>query len=288
MNINLNKTRGLSGCKLMLLDNGKVLRKTSSNVNYNNRLEKQMFKQIEFTNRVFLNSIKTPRVVNYGIENKLYFFEMDYINGDNPYDVFISGSKINLDNFTQYLIKYIEELVKESNIIDCENFVSAQNEKLKMLSTRSNYKGLIDYLLNYTSRNRFFFSESICHGDLTIANMIYSNNYIYLVDFLDSYLNGPVIDLVKLKQDLYHGWSLLISDSYSENEVYRARQSSIYVWKCISKMFEHIIDSNVFDLIEITNFLRIEPYISQDLKPLLHNIIKSLPIYEEFDSSYGR
>jgi hypothetical protein len=272
----------------MLLDNGRVLRKTSPNVNYNSRLEKQMFKQIEFANRVFSNSIKTPRIVNFGIENKLYFFEMDYINGDNPYDVFISGSKIDLDNFTQYLIKYIEELVNESNIIDCEKFISVQNEKLKMLVARSNYKELIDYLLDYTSRNRFVFSESICHGDLTIANMIYSNNYIYLVDFLDSYLNGPVIDLVKLKQDLYHGWSLLISDSYSENEVYRARQSSIYVWKSISKMFQHIINSNVFDLVEITNFLRIEPYISEDLKPLLHNIIKSLTIYEEFDSSYGR
>ncbi len=288
MNFDLNKTRGLSGCRLDLVRDGKILRKTSPTSEYNVRLEKQMLKQQYFHKNVFLEGIKTPRIIDYGLCNGFYFFEMEYIYGQNPYDLFITGTKTDIDSFINYITKYIEDSIKNSSVIYLEKFKSVQISKLKSLKENSFHKKLIDYLIEYTLNNNFEFYESICHGDLTIANMIYSNSNIYLLDFLDSYLNGPIIDLVKLKQDLYHNWSLLISESYTEFEVYRSRHISSYVWECIYNVFKEIIDTKTFNLLEISNFLRIEPYIREDNKLLLYNIIKKLVIYEEFNNTDGR
>jgi hypothetical protein len=117
--------------------------------------------------------------------------------------------------------------------------------------------------------------------------MIYYDNNIYLIDFLDSYINSPIVDLVKLKQDLYHNWSL-INSNYTEQECYRARQISFFIWDKISKDYSTYINTLEFKIIEAINFLRIEPYINGDMKLLLNKIIKSLQIYEEFNNTNGR
>jgi hypothetical protein len=47
-----------------------------------------------------------------------------------------------------------------------------------------------------------------CHGDLTLSNVILdSASGISLIDFLDTYLETPLQDVAKLKQDFVYGWS---------------------------------------------------------------------------------
>jgi hypothetical protein len=47
-----------------------------------------------------------------------------------------------------------------------------------------------------------------CHGDLTLSNVILdSASGIILIDFLDTFLETPLQDVVKLKQDFVYGWS---------------------------------------------------------------------------------
>ena len=49
------------------------------------------------------------------------------------------------------------------------------------------------------------------------------------------------------------------------------------------------VESDEFRIIEALNFLRIEPYIRDEKMRLkLDEIIKKLPIYEEFNSADGR
>lgn len=47
-----------------------------------------------------------------------------------------------------------------------------------------------------------------CHGDLTLSNLILDPvSGITLIDFLDTFLESPLQDVVKLKQDFVYGWS---------------------------------------------------------------------------------
>ena len=50
-------------------------------------------------------------------------------------------------------------------------------------------------------------NSGYCHGDLTFENIIINNNKVYLIDFLDSYVDSPIIDISKIKQDLILNWS---------------------------------------------------------------------------------
>lgn len=47
-----------------------------------------------------------------------------------------------------------------------------------------------------------------CHGDLTLGNLILDASLgLTLIDFLYTYLETPLQDVAKLKQDLVYGWS---------------------------------------------------------------------------------
>ena len=47
-----------------------------------------------------------------------------------------------------------------------------------------------------------------CHGDLTLSNLILNSAMdITLIDFLHTYLESPLQDVAKLKQDFVYGWS---------------------------------------------------------------------------------
>ena len=52
------------------------------------------------------------------------------------------------------------------------------------------------------------FPMGACHGDLTLSNVILDPAAgITLIDFLDTYLETPLQDVAKLKQDFIFGWS---------------------------------------------------------------------------------
>lgn len=47
-----------------------------------------------------------------------------------------------------------------------------------------------------------------CHGDLTLSNVILNPvDGITVIDFLDTFLETPLQDVAKLKQDFVYGWS---------------------------------------------------------------------------------
>lgn len=285
MNFELNKRKGLSGCNLILMND--VVRKSSSNINYNSRLFLQMEKQKSFSS-IVIEGIKTPKIINSGYDDDIFYFDMEYIFGHQPFDVFISGTKTEIDNFIKYLNNYFNFLFTSSiQNVDIYYFKSENINKLNSLNDKSDYKEFINYLIYVVSNlESKIFIKSECHGDFTIANMIYYNNNIYLIDFLDSFINSPVVDLVKLKQDLYHNWSLLNSN-YTDQEFYRARQISMFIWEKLKIKYSDYINTPEFKIIEAINFLRIEPYINGDMKLLLNKIIKSLEIYEEFNNTNG-
>lgn len=285
-NINITINKGLSGCKIEFNEKLNLVKKTSSNTLYNNRLDNQIKKQFLFSN-FSISGVDTPKIIDV-FRKDIYYFNMQYISGQSPFDLFIYGSKSEIDIFTQSVINYFNFILSSKRDQDIYEFKLKTKQKLNLLYTDSKYKNFIRFLINKndnTTSKTFY--KSFCHGDLTISNMIVKNNKLYLIDFLDSFIDTPIIDIVKLKQDLFYNWSLDNIENYTGQDLYRANQVSKFLWDKISLIYKDIIETMEFDLIESLNFLRIEPYIYTDMSSSLDKIIKSLKLYEEFNSSDG-
>jgi hypothetical protein len=118
--------------------------------------------------------------------------------------------------------------------------------------------------------------------------MIYMKGDLYLIDFLDSFIDSPLIDLAKLKQDLFYDWTLDCHIDYTQNQRLRIKQICRRIWRAVENEMSQSILTEEFRIVEALNFLRIEPYTKNEkIRLKLDETIKKLPIYEEFNSTNG-
>jgi len=92
-----------------------------------------------------------------------------------------------------------------------------------------------------------------CHGDMTLSNMIFGKD-IYLIDFLDSYIESPTLDLIKLRQDTHLYWSLNMIDKTTDLTKIKLGLNYIDNWILDNYKIED------YELLQIINLLRIYPY----------------------------
>jgi thiamine kinase-like enzyme len=109
------------------------------------------------------------------------------------------------------------------------------------------------------------FSEikpGVCHGDLTFENIIIAKQDIYLIDFLDTFLETPLADISKLFQDLIVGWSFrekILKGSINKNE-----QIKIHYFKdSMCENIEQTVNWEFVNIYLIIDLLRIIPYTKQ-------------------------
>jgi hypothetical protein len=98
---------GLSGCKLEVLSDN-TIRKYSSSENYNQRLTIQIDKQNLFSKYIFTN-IDTPKIIKK-YEDKLIYFDMEYIMGCDYYEYFSVTSSTGIQKIFNFLDEYFEFL----------------------------------------------------------------------------------------------------------------------------------------------------------------------------------
>lgn len=276
----MNKLKsGLSGCRLEILDN-KTIRKYSSSAEYNNRLSLQCDKQILFSNLI-LKNIDTPKVYSFN-KDQLYFFDMEYVCGVSFFDYF-SNSNINeIDFVIDTLFGYFDFLITTKRDCKINNQIL---EKINALKEKTNYLKYLCFIEQYVLENQIIIPKTFCHGDLTFSNILFHKNRLFFIDFLDSYVDSFICDLVKLKQDLFYLWNLKVQDCHTlrMSQIYR------YIWDKIYNRYSFFIKDRSFDLLDSLNLLRIEPYLTNHShRVILDKIIKSCSLYEEFDRTYGR
>lgn len=268
---------GRSGCKVEIIknDGATVVRKSSFVESYNTRLIRQVQKQKSFIPNSIFN---TPEVL-YENSDDPFYFDMEYIPGEKYSDLFIRLSKNDLDIIVKHLIKYFDDNLKQSIKSECD--ISVFKNKAESLKKELSAKGKLDSYINMVLDGLIFdiphfpFPFGYCHGDFTFSNMIFLNGSVFLVDFLDSFINSPLIDLVKLRQDTCFKWTLLIDN---ETEHYKRDKS----WQ-IMNYFDNIITDHFFKnpfyiawytYLQKFNLLRILPYLSE--KKEIQIIINSL------------
>ncbi len=269
---------GLSGCKLEFL-NDYTVRKYSSATDYNCRLISQAHKQIFFSNYI-LRNINTAKVHKINKEG-IYFFDMEYIPGLSFDDYFSICNIFDIDFVVETLFSYFDFLILSSKLHKINKQLL---EKLNSLEKNTNYKNYILFLKEHFLNNDIFAPKSFCHGDLTFTNILFHKNRLFFIDFLDSYVDSFICDLVKLKQDLFYFWNLKVQ----KNDSLRIKQIYRVIWNKIYERYSYHIDSQCFQILDTLNILRIEPYLTNNhQKDILYKIIENSNLYEKFNCPYG-
>ena len=254
----IKKLKGFSGCDISLYidkqQDRKFVRKVSSCVEYNSRLKKQMEKQINFNDEI----LKTPKIYGTGFDEGKFYFDMEFIRGVTFHNFISTNSADNIFYIFQKIMKFLSY----DNFIE-NDFTKLVNKKIEVLKLKvdSCFYKYLDYCREYDWKN---ISSSNSHGDLTFENIIIYNSEIYLIDFLDSFIETKYIDYSKLLQDLILGWSWRNNASSSPF----IKRMFLY-----NKLFENL-DKHEIEILKrlfVLSILRIIPYADKGTLGFLKN-----------------
>ena len=118
-----------------------------------------------------------------------------------------------------------------------------------------------------------------CHGDLTFSNILFNGNNYYLIDFLDSFIESPLLDIVKIRQDSAFLWSkLMFEGNYDEIRLKIVADKIDQEIVNYASQFEWF---RYYPLFQLMNFLRVLQYAHEEkviiylkriIKQLLHEL----------------
>ncbi len=118
-------------------------------------------------------------------------------------------------------------------------------------------KGIFYLYENINIFNHNKIPIGVCHGDMTLSNMLIDyNHYLYLIDFLDDFLNSPIMDIIKIRQDIKYHYILQLYDG--KYDKIRIKIIFNYMEQVINETFNEY--EMFFKYLDIMNFLRILQY----------------------------
>jgi len=265
--------RGHSGCHVAIeeTDDGVVVVKSAVDPAYNERLRRQVAKQMNARALNTLRFVRIPCILSEGVVDGCYRATMEYVYFDNAIRYFSSASQRGVRAVTDMLIAYVDDHVRSSPV--ALQSVLPLQQKVQDVATelsggefyglyRPHLRALEDDL---ERRPVIELPVGAGHGDLTFSNIMIASDCeaLALIDFLDSYLESPVIDLAKLRQDTRFYWTVLMTDTAVDRVRY------VQVMRCIDCAIESTYGdvswyTDNIDLILRINMLRIAPYARSD------------------------
>ena len=209
--------KGNSGCRVSLLNSkkGLFIRKTSRDISYNSRLISQFYKQAKFKDSV----LKTPKIFESGYSEGFFYIDMEYVRGVSMNDYIVNHNPELCNKIISKILFTDQKCLFPPNELALKDKIQSISSKIKQSNPllQECKKNLIR-LYNADWPN---LQLSFCHGDLTFENIIIKDNDIYLIDFLDSFIDDYLLDASKLVMDLIIGWSWRHSDKvpYVKNSI---------------------------------------------------------------------
>ena len=263
------KIKGHSGCGLRIIeDTGCMFVEKSCNKSYTDRLHKQYLKQ--------RNAVYMTQYTGFDVPHPVWTDEstilMPYIHAMSFIEYFERASKSDIDTLVTDLIKYIcyEYQCSSVKSVSTKVFidkVNSVNENTKNNPILSNYdisivndecKRALDYLYKLNSID---IPVGKCHGDLTFSNILFKSAGKHaLIDFLDSFVETPLQDIVKIRQDTLYGWSLMMTtQQYNEAHIKTVLK---YIDNKIMNEFTGK-EMQYYNILQYINILRIVPYVKE-------------------------
>ena len=286
MNIDI---KGHSGCNIDIIEEGDnlLVKKSTLDKKYLKRLELQGNKQMN--DKCLTDSIYNPSISKIEANEDECYILMDYIYANNFIDYFEKASPQDIDHFIDNFIKYIHNEIDKCEIkkvsknvfIDKFNSVVKNCEKNDLLKGNMRVKSILKDCENVFTNmpEEFEIPVGICHGDLTFSNILFSSNKFYFIDYLDSFIETPIQDIVKLRQDTKYFWSTMMYKK--KYDVVRLNIIFNYIDDQISEHFGNFeYYYRNYDRLQLMNILRILPYVKEEkVRDFVLNILSALPKY---------
>ena len=286
MNIDI---KGHSGCNIDIIEEGDnlLVKKSTLDKKYLKRLELQGNKQMN--DKCLTDSIYNPSISKIEANEDECYILMDYIYANNFIDYFEKASPQDIDHFIDNFIKYIHNEIDKCEIkkvsknvfIDKFNSVVKNCEKNDLLKGNMRVKSILKDCENVFTNmpEEFEIPVGICHGDLTFSNILFSSNKFYFIDYLDSFIETPIQDIVKLRQDTKYFWSTMMYKK--KYDVVRLNIIFNYIDDKISEHFSNFeYYYRNYDRLQLMNILRILPYVKEEkVRDFVLNILSALPKY---------
>jgi len=138
-----------------------------------------------------------------------------------------------------------------------KNEVLNLNDKIKMKNIFDNVKNILYKLKTIT------LPIGLNHGDLTFSNMMICNKNIILFDFLDSYIESPINDIIKLHQDCLFDWTTKFY--YRNFDSTKIKIINRYIYHLSINFFKKYEWYNKYiNILLLINFFRIIPYVKEE------------------------
>lgn len=251
--------RGNSGCELKVISDDRIV-KCSSGVDYSDRLRAQCEKQKKFNQINKVDDISAPVVFKTSDRKGLFCFEMEYYRVSDYISYLNACDKSHIDGLIGKLILLIEQY---ENLCEYRK-VSFDLVEAKFFSSLSKLKQkthnkFLTRIFNSLRTGDLEIPLGVCHGDLTFSNILFCEDEIKLIDFLDSFIESPIQDMVKLRQDTYYNWSMQLIDlNYDEVKmriIMKYIDNKLEKFFCTKKYYV-----KYYRLFQFVNLIRVLPY----------------------------
>lgn len=294
------EVKGHSGCQIDVVPEGQniYVYKSTRDPKYLKRLVLQAEKQ-QAAGRVEYQHIRVPKIYEVLQAGDKVVIKMQYIYSKNFIEFFEQAGFEQVDYLIGALKYFIEYEIKQSTLQDVPAKVFQEKfaDIKRKCAGNPLYKGdsqIADILQQaecvFNGLTALTIPVGLCHGDLTFSNILFNGNNYYLIDFLDSFVETPLQDIVKIRQDTQFGWSQLM---------YLKRYDAVRLHIVMDKI-DAEIDSyfskkyewyrNHYHTMQLMNLLRILPYAHEEkvadfLKKALHSVLGAINLdcYQERD-----
>jgi hypothetical protein len=191
------------------------VRKAAKTPAASQRLRGQARKQAAFA-REMDGVICTPRILDEGEIDGRYYFDMEFVRGPDGTSYLLRASYEEVARFADRLCEYLQAAAARPPLA-----APGQGGLFEALYSKICEIQRATGLLSPENLARLFLALdqvrqlgdvplTLCHGDLTLQNMVIgADGAIWVVDLLDSPFEHYWQDVAKLHQDLSGGWYLL-------------------------------------------------------------------------------
>ena len=212
--------QGHSGCDIVIVheDNDLFIHKSTHNPGYVPRLVNQANKQIA-ASKIEYQNIRVPKVFDVEKSDSSATIKMEYIYSRNYIEHFEQAGFEQIKYLIGAIKYFIDleinnsqmQIVPSHILTDKMADVARKVEKNNHLKDDAEAQDLVRQSSEVMGRvGDMVMPVGMCHGDLTFSNILFNGNNYYLIDFLDSFIESPLLDIVKIRQDTAYLWSTLM------------------------------------------------------------------------------
>ena len=246
---------GHSGCNISIKDG--LLAKSTKDTDYpSDRLVAQIEKQKLFYEIISDKQLLVPRVVKEDFSGG-YSVYMQYFRCNNIVQYLHRAGKSDLDALAKSLCDLVDFCIDRCELVTVDKRLLIN--KFHSIQTPV---GMTEKFESYL-HDDITIPVGICHGDLTLSNVLIkpeSNNFV-IIDFLDSFVESPIVDIAKIRQDTKHGWSSFIYPE--QHDKIKTILSLEYLDNKFVQHFKKYDFYKHYEFFQFMNLVRILPYAKQ-------------------------